>query len=247
MPLTLTEQLKLYLVIGPADCNHSVEKMLCIIEAAVKGGVRSVQLRDKNNDEHHIRDSANRILALLHQLEKEINENILFVINDYAHIAHELKVGLHIGQSDISYEKARSFMGPDAIIGLSIENMKQAEVRSTQHGIASDFIDINYFGVGPIFPAVHHSKLDASPPIGVSELEKITNILSFAPCVAIGGIKESNVETLAPTGVAGIAVISALTQAKDPKAAAKFLLEKLSRASFGSTAPPSLNIYRCKL
>ncbi len=225
MKLSLEEKLKLYLVIGPADCGEDVEVMLMIIQQAVRGGVRCIQLRDKTNDEVYVKETAQRIIEILKDLEITLEEEILFIINDHVHIATALNVGLHIGQNDMPYEKAREIMGREAIIGLSIENFSQAQA----YRDAAYSIPVNYFGVGPIFPAVSHSKPDVSPDIGVEELRKITGCLSHTPCVAIGGIKAYNIYQLQDSGIAGIAVISALTvpENQDTKAAATALCKQL--------------------
>lgn len=193
------------LVIGRNNCKHYT--FLETIQRAVDGGVSSVQLRDKTQDQKEFRKLAEQTLKLL-------PSNVPLVINDHVEIARDLGLPLHIGQSDMPYKQARKIMGPNAIIGLSIENEFQA-LRDGNCGA-------NYFGVGPIFDTI--SKTNAAKPLGLEKLNYITDILGPENCMAIGGIKQHNAAEVAKH-VSSIAVISDITQNHCPKTAAQNLTE----------------------
>ena len=117
----------------------------------------------------------------------------------------------------MQYELARKKLGRNIIIGLSIENINQAEQCKN--------LDVDYYGVGPIFAT--ESKADAAAAIGITELIIIQKILAAKPCVAIGGINITNIADVKNTGT-GVAVISAITQASNPQFAAQQLLASVN-------------------
>ena len=200
-----SEALRLCLVIGHLDCHpHS---MLTIIKQAIAGGVTSIQLREKNLTEEKIAKQGSQLLKIL-------PHHIPLIINDHVAVAKFLKIPLHIGQADTKYQYARKIMGKAAIIGLSIENIRQANHFQS--------CDADYFGVGPVFAT--SSKSDAAPAIGLENLRTIVSILSPKACVAIGGVNQHNAAPVYKTGVCGIAVISAITQAENPYLATQKLL-----------------------
>lgn len=197
----------LYLVVGPNDCKY--HSIINVIKMAIAGGVTCVQLRDKYLSSYEIAELAKIILSFL-------PTEIPLIINDHVAVAKELGVGLHIGQSDMQYQQARSVLGENAIIGLSIENYEQAQ-RFRNCGAS-------YFGVGPVFAT--QSKLDAAEAMGITTLNQIVDELNPTPCVAIGGITMGNVNQFSVANLAGVAVISAITHARNPKSAAKLLWKK---------------------
>ncbi|MDF1655378.1 MAG: thiamine phosphate synthase [Coxiellaceae bacterium] len=201
------QALKCCLVIGPSSCNKT--SWIDIIQSAIRGGITSVQLREKQATEKHILEIAQQLLRVL-------PSHIPLIINDHVMLAKQLNCAVHIGQSDHTYTCARDIMGKDACIGLSIENIEQAE-RYKKCGA-------NYFGVGPVFETT--SKSDAAKPLGIVKAAHIIERLAPSPCVLIGGITSTNVAQL-PKNKAGIAVISAITQAQSPQFAAQQLLQEL--------------------
>jgi len=204
---TISDMLKLCLLVGRSDCTpHS---MFDVIASAIKGGITSVQLRDKDASESDLAKIGKQTLKIL-------PDHIPLIINDHVEVAKYLGVGLHIGQSDMHYRDARRYLGSKKIIGLSIGNSSQAEEFKD--------CDADYFGIGPIYKT--KSKPNASPPIGICELQQIIKILNPMYCVAIGGINSSNAHQVYSTGIGGIAVISAITKSSNPELAAKDLIEK---------------------
>lgn len=205
------QMLKLCLIVGERDCKFY--SLFDIIRKAIKGGVTSIQLREKNFTEKEL-------LTLTTSILKFLPQEFPMIINDFVEHVQWLRkkypnVGLHIGQNDMPYLEARKLLGHEAIIGLSIENIEQAKKFRN--------CGADYFGIGPIFNT--RSKTDAAPPIGETQLRTILNILSPTPCVAIGGITTNNARKIFQTGIDGIAVVSAITKAKDPEEAAKQLID----------------------
>lgn len=193
------------LVIGRNNCKHY--SFIETIKRAIDGGITSVQLRDKTP----CIDDFQQITEIT---LKALPDDIPLVINDHASVARAFNLPLHIGQSDMPYIEARALMGPDAIIGLSIENMHQAK-RDANCGA-------DYFGVGPIFTT--QSKSNAAPPLGLKELKDIAHILGQQNCMAIGGIKRHNIASVANI-VPSVAVISDITLDQCPTTAARTLME----------------------
>lgn len=191
------------------DQRLAIKKLLTLVEHAIQSGVNLVQFREKNADNKILREHAEKI--------KKITDdyNIPLLINDHVYLAAEIDAaGVHLGQNDISPLDARKILGPEKIIGLTINNLPQAE---------QDYPEVDYFGVGPVYPT--KSKDDATPAIGIEELKKIAAILQ-KPYLVIGGITEKNIQEL-PSSIAGVAIISAISQANDPKDVCELIQEQL--------------------
>lgn len=207
----------LYLIMDDSICRP--DEMQSILNEVIDCGITCVQLRMKKSPPATIYATGKDILNLLKK------HDIPLLINDYVEIATALNAdGVHIGQRDHSVLHAREILGNDKIIGLSIENEAQAH--------ASRQLAVDYFGVGPIFTT--SSKSDAAPAMGVEKLTHITALIK-QPIVAIGGINQTNINEVLTTGVAGIAVISAILSAAHPKTATKALAQtiKTFRESHG--------------
>lgn len=143
-----------------------------------------------------------------------------FVINDDIYAAKEIDAdGVHIGQSDMEYQKARQILGPDKIIGISASTLEEA--------VAAEKAGADYIGVGAVFPT--DTKADHIP-VTFEELKQITDTVSI-PVVAIGGINADNLTKLAGTGIDGISVISAIFAQPDPGIATKELLARTKEIS----------------
>ncbi len=170
------------------------------VQRVLNDSISCVQLRMKNQCRKKIMDTSKSLFDLLQTW------NIPLIINDHADIAHAIgAAGVHLGQTDCPYPEVRQRLGYNKIIGLTIENSQQAQ--QCRH------YDCDYFGVGPIFSTV--TKKFSTPPLGIAQLSQIISILN-ARVVAIGGITLKNSQSVFDTGVAGIAVASAIFQAPDP-------------------------------
>lgn len=201
--------LSLYLV---TDRGLSLGRPLeYIVEEAVKGGVTMVQLREKDCSSLEFFELGLKLKQLLSPL------NIPLIINDRLDIALAVEAdGLHIGQSDLPWQVARQLLGPDKILGLSVENMEQAE--------EANLLDIDYVGVSPVFATP--TKTDTFQPFGLEGLKEACRISKY-PAVAIGGINAMNAASIIEQGAQGIAVVSAISSAESPMLAAKDLKERI--------------------
>ena len=203
------QALRLCLVVGPSEIEGH---WLTVVDQAIAAGVTSVQLREKNLPE-------TEVMQLAQALQQRLPRHVPLIINDHVAIAKALKLALHIGQHDCPYEQARAELGPNATIGLSIENIIQAQQCQS--------IGVDYFGVGPVFAT--SSKPDAAPVLGVSQANAIVELLRPTPVVFIGGINQSNL--LQCQQAAGVAVISAITQSVNPSEATRQMTREYYEAT----------------
>ena len=181
------------------------------VEEAIKGGVTFVQLREKELDEEAFAREALELKELCARY------GVPFVINDNVRLAAAVDAdGVHVGQGDMAAVQARAILGPDKIIGVSCKTVEQA--------LAAQADGADYLGVGAIFPT--GTKTDATCT-GLETLEQVCRAVDI-PVVAIGGIGASNLEQLAGSGMAGIAVVSAIFAQQDSCLAARQLREKLA-------------------
>ncbi|WP_367107165.1 thiamine phosphate synthase [uncultured Psychrobacter sp.] len=203
-----SDALSLYLVTDTAMCSQ--RGLIDTVCAAIEGGVTMVQLRDK-----HSSDEA--LYRIACQLKEAIAGRVPLVLNDRVHIAKKAKLdGVHLGQGDMSITKARSLLGADVWLGLSINTLEELKVAQSNH-----LTQLDYFGVGPVFAT--QTKRNHATPIGIEGLAKLV-AASQLPTVAIGGIDQSNAAQVYGSGCNGIAVVSAICAAQNPQVAAKNLL-----------------------
>lgn len=185
------------------DCNIREDKLFFfILEAALKGGANSIQLREKYND----------TLSFYHRavITKNLCEkyNIPLIINDRLDIALAVNAdGLHIGQKDIPFSIARKILGKEKIIGLSVSNEIQA--------LEANELDVDYIGLSPVFETKTKSA-DLAIPLGIEGLKKIKK-LSNKPVICIGGIDINNTKDLIINGADGIAVVTSISKAENPE------------------------------
>ena len=184
------------------------------VEAAIRGGITCLQLRDKTADKEEFRRQAISVKKLTDAA------GIPLIVNDHVDIAAEIDAaGVHIGQKDMALTEARAILGPDKIIGVSARTVELA-LKAQQDGAS-------YLGVGAVFGTT--TKLDAKP-LEMETLKSICAAVSI-PVVAIGGISQNNVEKLAGTGISGAAVVSAVFGQPDIEAACIKLLETLKQVT----------------
>lgn len=197
--------LKLYLV---TDRSLSLGRELEeVVSKGVAGGVTMVQLREKDTSTGEFIDLAFRLKEILKPY------GVPLIINDRVDVALAVDAdGLHIGQSDMPYELARKLLGPNKIIGLSVENMDDL--------IEANRLDVDYVGISPVFAT--NTKTDTAKPFGLDGLKEAVR-LSLHPTVAIGGMNRDTAAEVMLTGCDGIAVVSAISSAQDPAAAASEL------------------------
>jgi thiamine-phosphate pyrophosphorylase len=214
--LKLNPNTKFYLVIGTENCAH--HSLTDIITMGIAHGVDIIQLREKNASTERIVQIGKKIQPLL-----QIH-NIPLIINDDIQAAKTLNAdGVHVGQQDTAYEVAREYLGPNKIIGLSIENAEQVAA-------IKKYSDLDYIGVGPVFST--NTKKDATKSLGVEGLKKIKKLVNQTPIFAIGGIDLNNIDDVMQTGIQGAAIVSAICGAENPAAICAALNKKFYHKRF---------------
>ncbi|MGR9236675.1 thiamine phosphate synthase (plasmid) [Rhizobium leguminosarum] len=204
--------LSLYLVLDPDLCAGI--GMVETARLAVAGGATMVQLRDKHAATIGMIETGR---ALKQALE---GTGALLIVNDDVEAAIAIGAdGLHIGQEDMDAHKARTMIGPDMILGLSVETAPLAA--AVDPGL------VDYTGVGPVFATP--TKADHKQPIGFDGLAKLVKA-SPVPSVAIGGLKADHVAQVFAAGAKGVAVVSAICGTPDPEAATRHIGAEIRKA-----------------
>jgi thiamine-phosphate diphosphorylase len=198
----LAARLRLYLV---ADPDQSAGDLADQVEAALRGGVTSVQLRWKSATDRELLEEAKTLAAMCKV------RGALFFVNDRVDIALASGAdGVHLGVDDLPIEDARRLGGPSLVLGYSPETDEQANLAKLRGA--------DYLGVGPVFGTA--SKRDAGPAIG---REILTRRVATAgiPVIGIGGITADNASQVISSGAVGVAVVSAILRAADAEQAAR--------------------------
>lgn len=197
--------LDLYLVADSALCGR--RGLLPTVAAAVAGGVSVVQLREPGA-------TTRELCRLASALQEVLSDaRVPLVVNDRVDVALAVEAsGVHLGQSDLDVQTARRLGGEEMLIGLSVSTLEEvAQAARLPAGT------VDHLGIGPVFATA--TKPDAAQPLGLAGTTAL-RIAASLPCVAIGGISAANVDQVRATGVAGVAVVSAICAADDPAAAA---------------------------
>ncbi len=183
-----------------------------VVRAALAGGVRLVQYRDKDVSDAEFALEAAAIL-------KECRAfGSLLIINDRVAVAKAIGAdGVHLGQEDMDPVEARRILGPDALIGLSTHTRSEVE--------AAIGMPLDYINIGPMFPTAtkDHSRYDALGLAKVIELSK----LSPFPFTTMGGIKKSHLRELFRSGIQTVAMVTEISMAPDPTAKVRELLAEI--------------------
>ncbi|ADB39503.1 thiamine phosphate synthase [Spirosoma linguale] len=198
----------LYLVTDSGIAQQAGHSLPFVVEEACRAGVRWVQLREK--------ELSTRAFVELGVVLKRITQTYgaKLIINDRVDIALAVDAdGVHVGQDDMPYELVRSLIGPDKIIGLSINNMAELE--------AVEGADLDYLGIATIFPT--GTKTDTSSLLGLDGLRAICQQTSL-PTFAIGGINVTNIQSVLQAGASGAAVVSAICGQPSPYEASRELI-----------------------
>lgn len=183
-----------------------------LVEQAIRGGATMIQLREKQIERELLKKEALEIKGICQKYQ------IPFIINDDVELCQELDLdGVHIGQDDLSIQKAREILGEDKIIGVSAHNVKEAK-EAFENGAS-------YLGVGAMFTT--HTKTDVLQT-SFQTLKDICESVKI-PVVAIGGIQQNNIHQLAGTKIAGVAVVSAIFGSLQIQEDTQLLKEKITR------------------
>lgn len=186
-----------------------------IAKAALAGGARLVQLRDKTSPLSRVLEEGREIRRLTREA------GALFIVNDRVEVALALDAdGVHLGPDDFPPAEARRLLGAERIVGVSVSSVEEAEA-ARRNGAS-------YLGVGAIFATT--TKADAGAPIGVERLKEIKRATPL-PVVAIGGIALHNIRAVAEAGADAAAVISAVVCAEDMTAMTRALVEEFAKGT----------------
>ncbi|AHZ48125.1 thiamine-phosphate pyrophosphorylase [Streptococcus sp. VT 162] len=202
------EALRLYLVTN--RYQDSLESFLEKVETACRSGVTIIQLREKNL-------TTNQYYQLAKQV-KEITDayQVPLIIDDRLDVCLAVDAaGLHIGDDELPVSVARQVLGPEKILGVTAKTVKRA--------LEAETSGADYLGTGAIFPTITKEN---APITLISTLKTICQTVAI-PVVAIGGLTSENIDQLAETGIAGVAVVRDLMQAEDIEAKAHAFLTKL--------------------
>jgi thiamine-phosphate pyrophosphorylase len=200
--------LSLYLVTDTALCGEL--GVAATVAAAVAAGVSAVQLRDPEASDEDFAATGRAVAQVLK------GTGVPLIVNDRVHLAAALgAAGAHVGQGDLDPRAARTMLGPDALLGLSVQTVQHV---TAARGLGPGIID--YLGVGPVWPQA--TKPDAAEPAGLRRLREIVDASPW-PCVAIGGVDANRAPSVRATGAAGIAVVSAICGQPDVALASRAL------------------------
>lgn len=176
-----------------------------VVHAALDGGIRGVQLREKDLEGGALYALAERLRVLTRRYDARL------LVNDRIDVALAVEAdGVHLGHDSFPVETARSLLGPGRPIGVSTHS--EEEIAAAQ---AADFIVF-----GPVYATP--SKAAYGAPQGLEKLRRAV-VQSTVPVLAIGGITATHVPEIIEAGAQGVALISAISAAPDPAQAARTL------------------------
>lgn len=190
---------------------HRRSNLECV-KAMIEGGIKIIQYRDKTKSIKEKTKEAREIRELCKK------HGVIFIVNDHVDIALLVDAdGVHIGQDDMSPADVRKLIGNDKIIGLS--------THSEEQGMKA-FLDpdVDYIGVGPIFPTTTKD----TAPVGLEYLEYAVKNLHL-PFTAIGGIKEHNIHEIISRGAKNICLVSDIVGAPDIAEKVKYLQSLMNK------------------
>ena len=206
----LNNTLALYLVTARYDWKK--EDFLKKVEEACRSGVTLVQLREKECSTREYYELAKKVKTITDTYQ------IPLIIDDRVDICLAVDAsGVHIGADELPVEVVRNMIGKDKILGVTAKTVERA-LEAEQHGA-------DYLGVGAIYPTT--TKV-ITQPTSIETLKAIATTVSI-PIVAIGGIKEDNMEPLEGTGIAGVAIVSEIMKANNIQEKCQSLRKKVAK------------------
>ncbi|MCM3719276.1 thiamine phosphate synthase [Fictibacillus phosphorivorans] len=217
--VNLAHKLSLYFVAGTTNCQ-SPESFRDILVQAVKGGVTTFQYREKGANALR----GEKRLEMAKRAKKICRDHgVLFIVNDDLELMKQVDAdGLHVGQTDGSLAFIRKET-EGKVLGVSTHTLAEA-INAVDHGA-------DYIGAGPVYATV--TKPDAQEPVGPEFIKMLRANGIAVPIVGIGGISLENTKAVIEAGADGAAIISAISQAEDPKKACRELLFDILEAKRG--------------
>jgi thiamine-phosphate pyrophosphorylase len=199
---------RLYVIVDRAACGR--RDILKVANDAVNGGADIIQLRDKNATTLELIKVARQMMIIAHR------KHVPLIINDRADVAYAVDAdGVHLGQDDLPLKVARAILGRRKTIGISTHNIRQA-LQAQRDGA-------DYIGVGPVYQT---PTKPGYKPAGLKLVGEVAARIKI-PFVAIGGIDPNTVHYALRAGATRVAVVRAVTGARDVKAAARRLKRML--------------------
>ena len=173
------------------------------VREAIAGGVDLVQLRMKDAPDERVLETARAFREACP----------LLIVNDRPDLALACGAdGVHVGQDDIALDEARTVVGGDLIVGVSTHSPEQVDAALDSTA--------DYLGVGPVYST---PTKPGREPVGLELVRYAASHASAKPWFAIGGIDQGNARAVADAGATRIAVVRAIRDAADPRAAAAAL------------------------
>ncbi len=198
------------------DEKHSNNRdNIKVVKEMLKSGVKIIQYREK------YKQLGDKYRECLKIRELTLKYNAIFIVNDHPDIAIMVNAdGIHIGQDDYPIREVRKLVGKNFIVGISTHNPSQY-LKAVKEGA-------DYAGVGPIFET--NTKENVIPPVGLEYLRWVVKNKKI-PFVAIGGIKEYNVDSVIKSGARCVCLVTEITQAENIKLKIKNIWKKLYKCS----------------
>jgi thiamine-phosphate pyrophosphorylase len=199
----------LYLITDRQGCGG--RNLSAVVEQALKGGIKAVQLREKDLSSRELHELAQEMREITSRYDARL------FINDRIDIALAVAAdGVHLGHGSIPLQSARKLLGGEKLIGVSCHGRESA--------VAAQEMGADFITYGPVFHTP--SKEVYGKPLGIASLLEVTPLLRI-PVFAIGGITSLNTRQVLGAGAHGIALISAVIAADNPAEEAKTLLALL--------------------
>lgn len=181
------------------DFNHSGGKTnIDVVKEMAEANVKIIQYREKHKSMKEKYEECLEIIKITKAYD------IVFIVNDHIDLALAVDAdGVHIGQDDMPVHVVRNILGPDKIIGLSTHSPAQAKAAENSEAV-------DYIGAGPVFQT--NTKEDVCDPVGLEYIEYVSKNINL-PFVAIGGIKEHNINLVKEKGASWFALVTEITGA----------------------------------
>ncbi|WP_126663822.1 thiamine phosphate synthase [Haloterrigena salifodinae] len=187
-----------------------------VVRDAIAGGVDVVQLREKDTDARW------RYELGLELRELTAEADVDLIVNDRVDVAEAIDAdGVHVGQSDLPVGVARDLLGPEAIVGCSTATVEEA--------LEAEAAGADYLGVGTVYGTTSKDVDRYKNGVGPERIAEIVDAVSI-PVVGIGGVTADNAGPVVEAGATGVAVISEIAAADDPRAATAALADAVETA-----------------
>jgi thiamine-phosphate pyrophosphorylase len=194
-------------------CTPIRDDLVEFVTACVAGGVGVVQLRDKDHDDRQLLAAAERLAACCRTLD------VPFIVNDRCDVARCVGAdGVHVGQDDLPVRRCRDLLGDEAIVGLSTHAPAELEAALTEA--------VTYLSAGPVTATPTKPGRPATGSGYVAEAARRAAV----PVYATGGVTAATIPALVALGLRHFVVVRALTEARDPEAAARVLAGSIASA-----------------